>query len=141
LWFLNISSFVWRIIIGIALGGLISFILLLSARTKSCVSYLLSYGGLFRASVWLFIIAMISHFSLVPFNIITSDYIYFVMFAILLFDCLLLQLLNALFGKYSSKPIIKQYADINQKFDEGYCLYNDITVISVVYPLFRWIFG
>ena len=63
------------------------------------------------------------------------------MFAILLFDCLLLQLLNALFGKYSSKPIIKQYADINQKFDEGYCLYNDITVISVVYPLFRWIFG
>jgi hypothetical protein len=124
-----------------ALGGLLSSLVLLINWTKSNVSYLFSYGTLFRVGVWIFIIAQISHFSIKPFNITTSDYIYFVITAIVLFDCFLMQLINFVFGKYSSKPITKQYADANQKFNDGYKVYNDVTVISVVYPLFKWIFG
>jgi len=139
--FLDISSHVWRIIIGIGLGGLISSIVLLSTWTKSNVSYLFSYSMLFRVSVWIFIIAIISHLSIAPFDIITSNYIHFVIIAIIFFDCLLMQLVNYLFGKYSSKPMTKQYAAANQKFSDGYRVYNDVTVISVVYPLFKWIFG
>jgi hypothetical protein len=139
--FLDISSLVWRIIIGVAIGGLISSLISLITRTKSNVSYLFSYGTLFRVAVWIFILAQISHFSIEPFNITTSDYIYFVITAIVLFDCFLMQLVNFAFGKYSSKPITNQYADTTQKFNDGYRVYNDITVISVVYPLFKWIFG
>lgn len=139
--FLDISSFVWRLIIGISLGGLLSSLILLITWTKSNVSYLFSYGTLFRVGVWIFIIVLISHFSIEPFNIATSDYIYLVITAIVLFDCLLMQLVNFAFGKYSSKPITMQYTDANQKFNNGYRVYNDVTVISVVYPLFKWIFG
>ena len=139
--FLDISSLVWRIIIGMVIGGLISSLILLFTWTKSNVSYLFSFGTLFRIGVWIFIIAQISHFSIEPFNINTSDYIYFIITAIVLFDCFLMQLVIFAFRKYSSKPITKQYADANQKFKDGYRVYNDVTVISVVYPLFKWIFG
>lgn len=139
--FLDISSIVWKIIIGMSLGGGISSAFLLFARTKSNVSYLLSYGALFRVSVWIFTIALISQFSFRPFNIITSDFIHFVLFAIVLFDCVLMQFINYLFGKQASIPIVKQYPDVDQKFKEGFLAYNDITVLSVVYPLFKWIFG
>jgi hypothetical protein len=139
--FLDISSLVWRIIVGMAIGGIISSLILLFSSTKSNVSYLLSYGTIFRIWVWIFIITMISHFSIEPFNITTSDYIYLAITAIVLFDCFLMQLVNFTFRKYSSKPLTKQYAGASQKFNEGYKVYNDVTVISVVYPLFKWIFG
>lgn len=139
--FLDISSLVWRIIIGMVIGGSISSLVLLFTRTKSNVGYLFSYGSLFRVGVWIFVIAKVSQFSIEPFNITTSDYIYFVITAIVLFDCFLMQLVNFTFGKYSSKPITKQYAAANQMFNIGYRAYNDVTVISVVYPLFKWIFG
>ena len=139
--FLDISSLVWRIIIGMLIGGLFSSLILLITWTKSNVSYLFSYGTLFRVGVWIFIIAQISHFCIAPFNITISEYIYFVITAIILFDCFLMQLVNFAFGKYSSKPITKQYVDANQKFNEGYRVYNDVTIISVVYPIFKWILG
>jgi hypothetical protein len=139
--FLDISSLVWRFIMGMALGGLISSLILLITWTKSNVTYLLSYGTVFRVTVWIIIITQVSHYSENPFNLTTSDYIYFVITAIVLFDCFLMQLVNFAFEKYSSKPIIKQYAEANQKFNEGYKVYNDITVISFIYPLFKWIFG
>lgn len=139
--FLDISSFVWRILIGMSVGGLLSSLILLITWTKSNISYLFSFGTLFRISVWIFIIFLVSHFSIEPFNIATSDYIYLAITAIVIFDCFLMQLVNFALGKYSSKPMIKQYADATQKFNNGYRVYNDVTVISVVYPLFKWIFG
>lgn len=139
--FLDISSLVWRIILGMVIGGLISSLILLITWTKSNVSYLFSYGTLFRVCAWTFIIALISHFSIEHFDITTSDYIYLVITAIVLFDCFLMLLVNFIFRKYSSKPIIKQYSDVNQYLNDGYKVYNDITVISVIYPVFKWIFG
>jgi hypothetical protein len=139
--FLDISSVIWKFILGVALGGLISSSILLITRTKSNVSYLFNYCTIIRLCVWIFIIALCTHFSRAPFNIITSDYIYFVVTAIVLFDCFFMQLLNLALGKNSSKPIAKQYPDVMRKFNEGYKIYNDVTVISVFYPFFKWIFG
>jgi hypothetical protein len=139
--FLDLSSLVWRIILGMVIGGLISSLILIITWTKSNVSYLFSYGTIFRVGIWIFIIVQVSHFSIEPFNISTSDYIYFVIAAIILFDCFFMQLVNFALGKYSSKPIIKQYSNTDQKFNDGYKVYNDVPVISVIYPLFKWIFG
>jgi hypothetical protein len=139
--FLDISSFVWRFILGMAVGGLFSSLILLITFTKSNITYLLSYGSVFRVAIWLFIISLVSHFSLTPFNIQTFDYIHFAVFAIIIFDCLLMQLVNFAFGKYAAKPIVKQFPVVEQKFKDGYKVYNDIPVLSVIYPLFKWIFG
>jgi hypothetical protein len=139
--FLNISSLVWRTITGMVTGGLISSLILLITRTKSNISYLFSYGTVFRIFTWVFLIVMISQFRLDPFNITTSGYIYFVIIAIILFDSFLMQIINYAFGKYASQPVIRQYEEANKKFKIGFRVYNDVPVISVIYPLFKWIFG
>ena len=139
--FLNVNSITWRIIIGLAAGGIIGNLVLLATRAKSNVSYLFSFGSIFRLSIWILFISLVSDFSLHPFNINTSDDIYFVITAIVIFDCFLMQLVNLLFGKYASRPVNEQFHDVTQKFNSGYKVYNDVPVISVIYPVFIWIFG
>jgi hypothetical protein len=141
LFFLDISSIVWRFIIGLMLGGIISKLYLMISRTKSNISYLISFGLVIRVIIWLFCIIIISRFYSKPFDIYTNDYIRFAVTAIIIFDSFLMQLINLLLGKYSSKPISLQFPETTKKFNEGYAVYNDIPVISVVYPLFKWIFG
>jgi len=141
LFFLDISSIVWRIIIGMLAGGIVCRLLLLLTRTRSNNSYLVSYGMLFRVCLWLLFISLVSRFSFVPFDIATTDSIYFVITSIIIFDSFLMQLVGFLFGKYAALPVTTQHPDVMQKFHEGYSVYNDVPVISVVYPIFRWIFG
>lgn len=139
--FITISSFFWRFILGMLVGGVITVFILWITRTKSNVSYLLSLGSIIRAAVWMFLIILVTKFSSDPFNIIISDTIYFVFFSILLFDAFLMQFLNFVFGKYSSMPVFRQFPEVQLRFDAGYKVYNDIPVISFVYPLIKWIFG
>lgn len=141
LFFLNISSLVWRFIFGIVLGGVLSRLLLKITHTKSNVTYLISYSAIIRVIVWLFGIILASRFYSRPFDIFTNDYIRFALTAILIFDSFLMQLVILLLGKNASKPIIVQFPETANKFNEGYLVYNDIPVISVVYPLFKWLFG
>lgn len=139
--FLNITSLVWRFIIAMFAGGVISTFILFVTNTKSNVSYLWSLGMIFRVCIWLLAIVLFSHFSFHPFNVTTSGYMNGIVTAIILFDCVLMQILNYALGKYSYKPIIQQYKDVDQQFNLGYKLYNDVFVVSVIYPLYRWIFG
>ncbi len=139
--FFNITSFAWRFIVGMFLGGIISTFILLMTNTKSNVTYLWSLGMIFRVCCWLIPIVLSSTFTFDPFNVTASDYIHFIITAIVLFDCVLMQLVNLTFGKYSYKPIIRQYKEADQYFKLGYKVYNDVFVVSVIYPLYRWIFG
>jgi hypothetical protein len=138
---LPIESLVWRFVMGIFIGALISRMLNLLTQTKSSVSYLYSFGFVIRVLVWLLALIMISSFSLTPFNIFTSDYVYMIVVCVVLFDCVLMQLLNAILGKQAYLPIFKQYEEVKIRFDEGYKVYNDIPIISVVFPMYKWIFG
>jgi hypothetical protein len=139
--FLTITSFVWRFIAGMTLGGIVSTIILLVTNTKSNVSYLWSLGMILRVCGWLFLIFLCSSFSFHPFDVTTSEYIQLIVIAIIFFDCFLMQLVKLVFGKYSYKPIIRQYKDVDLQFNNGYKVYNDVFVVSVIYPLFLWIFG
>ena len=138
---LDITSLVWRFIIGMFAGGVISTFILLVTNTKSNVTYLWSFGMIFRVCIWLLIIVQFSHFRFHPFNVTTSEYMNFIVTALVLFDCILMQLVNYGFKTSSYKPIIRQYKDADQQFNLGYKVYNDVFVVSVIYPLYRWIFG
>jgi hypothetical protein len=139
--FLDISSLVWRIITGLVLGGLLSSIILIFTGSKSNVTYLISSNALIRLSSWILLIALVSHVSISPFNITTSGNIYLVITSIIIFDCFLMQGLILILGKLSLKPLTRQFEEVTQKFNEGYILYNDVAVVSFIYPLFKWIFG
>jgi hypothetical protein len=139
--FLPLSSFVWRFIAGILAGGMVTFLLLLVLHTKSNVSYLMTYGMTFRVCLWLFFIAIVSQFSLNPMNISTSDSIQFVVTAIFIFDCLIMQFLDYIMGRYAARPMSRQFPEVARKIESGYNVYNDIPFISVAYPLIKWLFG
>jgi hypothetical protein len=138
---LPISSIVWRIILGMIAGGFMNAFLLLVTRTKSNVSYLFSYGAIFRILLWLFLILLITQFDPTLWNISTNDSVYFVIVAIVVFDSFLMQLLGFVLGRYASKPVIRQYPEVTSKFDEGFLAYNDVPLISFLYPVYKWIFG
>ena len=141
LMFLDVSSILWRLIIGMALAGFLGFVIFIITNTKSNVSYLISAGSLVRFAIWLAAIVMVSDFSLKPFNVTTNDTIQLVVASILMFDCLLMQILSLLIGENSYIPLLRQYNQVDLKFREGFRVYNDVTILSVVYPFFKWIFG
>jgi hypothetical protein len=58
-----------------------------------------------------------------------------------MFDCLLMQLTNYLLGDLSNQIPFKQYGELTNKLDKGYIEYNEVPVVSVVFPIFKWIFG
>lgn len=139
--FFPVSSIVWRMVTGMILGGFVSTTILTITRTRSNVTYLFSLNMLLRVAAWLSSLLLASRFSFNPFDIQTNDAIHFVVTAIVVFDSFLMQLFEMAIGKKSMAPLLSQYPEANIKFAEGYRVYNDIPVLSVVYPLFKWIFG
>lgn len=139
--FLPVSSIIWRMIIGMISGGILSTLVLLISGTRSNVSYILSYGLIIRMILWLISIVIVSRFSLKPFDILTTDSIQIVITAIVMFDCLLMQMLDKVLRGRSFRPVSRQYPELLQKMETGFMVYNDIPLISVIYPLFRWFLG
>ncbi len=136
-----VSSIVWRLIFGIVSGGILSTLVFLISGVKSKVSYIMSYGLITRMFLWVFSIVLVSRFSMKPFNIITTDAIQFVVTAIIFFDCLLMQFLDMVLRGESFRPVSRQYPELIQNMEKGFRVYNDIPLISVIYPLFKWFVG
>lgn len=139
--FLPLTSFVWRGIAGIAAGGILATLLLAITHTRSNVSFLITSGMIFRAAVWVCSISMASRFFTRPFDIVTTDSIQFVITSIIIFDCLMMQFLDFATGERASLPLVRQFPEVSEKMRTGFHPYNDIPLISVVYPLLKWFFG
>jgi curved DNA-binding protein CbpA len=139
--FLDISSIIWRIILGMALGVILTRMHLIITRTRSNITYLISYGFLLRIALWIGGISLVSIFYVQPFDIFTTDFIHLVIGMIIIFDSFVMQLISIVLGKYASNPVLAQFPEITRKFNEGYIVYNDVPVISFIYPLFKLIFG
>jgi len=138
---LPFPSLIWRFITGLATATVSCSIVLGLTGTRSNISYLLNPGFILRISIWLLLISLVSKFSFDPLYIETSGTIHIIFISILLFDSFLMQLITLIFGKFSSLPLIKQYKDLDSYFKEGYRLHNDVPLVSVIYPVFRFIFG
>lgn len=139
--FLDISSLVWRLILGFVCGGILSRIMLLASGTRSNVSYLFNYSLVIRLIIWIITISLATKFYVSPFDAISTEGIYFAVFAVVIFDSLIMQLISMVLGKYASYPLIRQHPEVEQRIREGYILYNDIPVLSFFYPIFKWLLG
>ncbi len=139
--FLGISSTPWKFMAGIFAGGILSSLILLITQTKSNVSYIINYSLIIRMVIWMAAIFASTNFHFSPFNLVSNGLIYFAIFAIILFDSFIMQLISLVLGKYEFYPIIPQHAEFKKKLNQGYILYNDIPMVSVFYPFFKWIFG
>ena len=110
--------------IGLILGGLGSGLLLLMTGTRPKVSYLISYGMIIKFLVWLSLIGFFGSYA----------------FIFLFFDPMLEALLRYISKDKLFIPITRQYQPLHDLFHKQYQLYMELPVLSVISPLFRWLF-
>ena len=139
--FLELDSKLWRMIIGLFVGSILSQIIFLLSRTKSNNSYIFSPLFIIKLISWIIIIYLVSDIQIQPFNIQTTSYIQLVIVGILFFDSPFEQILKTVFGPKILKPIIRQPIKITEQFENGYQLYNEIPIWTVIFPIYKWIFG
>ena len=138
---LEFESKLWRMVAGIVLGIIITQIILLFTRTRSNTSYAISYIFLIRVFVWISLLILASDFQLETISISPKPYMQVFIAGILFLDCFLEQFLKALFGKGIIKPLTRQPKEIIEKYEDGYQLYNEIPIWTVVFPIYKWVFG
>ena len=110
--------------IGLVSGSILSGLLHLALNTKSKVSYLISYGMLIKLLVWFLLIWFFGSYA----------------FIFLFFDPMLEAFLRLISGDRLFIPLGRQYPALYQSFCKRYQLYMELPVLSVISPLFRWLF-
>lgn len=110
--------------IGLVLGAAVSNIILLATGTRPKVSYLISYGMLIKFIVWVILIGFFGSYA----------------FIFLFFDPMLEALLRLISKDRLFIPVSKQYPPLNILFHKQFQLYMELPVLSVISPLFKWLF-
>lgn len=139
--FLKIDSLIWRVILGILAGFLISRVLLFVSRTRSTSSFLVTPSLVIRCLIWLNLVVFFSHLELYPFNIYSSSMMNGVVVFIFILDTFLDQFLNFISGKKFNKPIFSQPPQIVSLLEKKYQFGYEMPVLSVFYPLYKWFLG
>lgn len=139
--FFPVSSYLWRIIAGIILGGMISFVVLKIVRVKSKTSYLFTSSLICKLLVWIAALLAISHFG-PGFDISLSGYIYLVLAGLFFILDMAFDLLFGLFPFYKKMqiPVFMQGSVLNSIYNQGYQNYIEYPVYSIIFPLVRWLF-
>jgi hypothetical protein len=139
--FFPVESLLWRFIAGLLAGTILSFILLITARVRSRISYLLTPGLLIKGLIWIGALLLISDIG-PGFNIQTSRLIYIVIFGLFFLLDMVFDLVMGMFPFYRRlfRPLVKQGPVLESLYNEGYQNYMELPVYSVIYPLFKWIF-
>lgn len=141
LFFLNISSFFWRIVIAIFLTIIASVVVQAVTSTKATTSFLLTTSLLIRGFVWFLLILFVSYIQLNPFNIYTSDNLYGAVVFMLLFDSFLDQFLNFVSQNRFRIPWFRQHHLVESHLEKKYQFGYDMPFLSVFYPLYKWFLG
>lgn len=139
--FSPLDSILWSLMAGLACGGCISGIMLLLARVRSKVAYLLTPGLVIKLAIWIISLSLISHFG-PGFNIQISGFVYLVMAGLLFFLDMVFDLLFGFFPFYHRmfRPIRRQGTILDALYKDGYQNYQEFPVISMVFPFIKWLF-
>ena len=138
-----LNSFLWKMIISILCGILCSEIFLFLVKTRSKVGYLLNRSLLLKALIWTATLIVLTDFSNGFLNLVTYDAVITVFTLLILFDPVYEQLvkISKNNGFNMLKPMLPYYSELNKYFDKRYQYYLDVPFWTIIYPIFKWIFG
>ena len=139
--FFPVSSIVWRVIVGIISGGLLSSLILKIAGVRPKTAYLFTTTLIIKGLVWIGALLGISYFG-PGFDIHITEYIILVLAGLFLLLDMLFDLVFGLFPFYSrmKAPVLPQRKVLRSLYKDGYQNYQEFPVYSVLYPLVRWLF-
>jgi hypothetical protein len=141
IFFLEVSSLVWRIIAAFLITLVASNVITLITRTKSTVTYLFTTGLILRFVIWLMLISAFSMFQFAPFDVFTNENIYAIVFFIIIFDTFLDQFLSFISKRKFRQPLIKQPPIVELHMSRNYQFGVDMPVVSFIYPIYKWFLG
>ena len=136
-----VNSFLWRIAIGVFTGLILSNVFLFLLRTRSKTTYLLYPAMIIKILVWLLILIIFTDFSGGFFRLQTSEFIKPAFGILFFFDPFIEMILKSINNFRLLKPIKKEYRELDIYFEKKYQYYLDIPFWTIIYPLFKWIFG
>lgn len=139
--FFPITSILWRLIAGIIVGGLLSFVVLKIADVKSKTSYLFTSALIVKNLVWIGALLAIS--SIGPgFDIHITGYLFLVLGGLVLLLDMLFDLIFGFFPFYRrmQEPVIRQGKVLVSLYKEGFQNFQELPGYSILYPLMRWLF-
>lgn len=114
----------FSLVIGLVSGGILSGIVLLVTGTRPKVSYLISIGMLIKFFIWISLIGLFGSYA----------------FIFLFFDPMLEALLRFVSKDKLFIPVTRQYPPLEKLFHKQFQLYMELPVLSVLSPLFKWLF-
>jgi hypothetical protein len=139
LFFIRPGSIVWSFIIGAAVGGVLSGILMLLTWTRPKSLFLINPILLLKLGIWLFCLFMISDYRH-GWHIYAGQYIYLTV-AILLFflDILVDPILRSVLGQKAITSFFTLPAQEKELIQKGFQYYLEIPIWSTIYPIIRWL--
>lgn len=141
IFFLDISSLVWRLIAAFLITLIVSKLTMWITRTKSTVTYLLTAGLILRIIIWLMLISAFSVFQIKPFDIFTTENIYAIVFFIFIFDTFLDQFFSFISRQKFRMPLIKQHPLVESYLSKKYQFGFDMPFVSSISSIFKWFLG
>ena len=140
IFYLNLPSLLWEIIIGTFVGGIISSSMFLITRVRSNIWHLVNISNILRLAVFIYIV--FSYTVLIP-N--TSVYIPEFPYAQLLLSILMLEMflymiVNSFPASKFNAPIFKIYPKAASLYSDGFRIGNGFAVLTYFYPLMKWFF-
>ncbi len=134
-------SLTWRVLIAFLITVVISNAVLLISGVRSKTSYLFTPLVVIKLGIW-FVVLINQTLYYPRLILITPEYFFSVVFFMLLFLDMVLDLLLRLLPFYARLhiPILVQPGAVINLYSRGYQNYLDVPVWSTLYPLVRWFF-
>jgi len=139
IFFVPAGGFIWKLIFGMFIAGIISSLLLLVTHTRSKNLYLLNSATLVKIVIWIVVLGALSHRTS-HFQIYGGDYIILGFFMLIFFIDIIDSLASLVPGNKMYIPFFRQDPRVMDLFRKGYKNVLEIPVWSTLYPLFRWMF-
>ncbi|MEX0987271.1 MAG: J domain-containing protein [Bacteroidales bacterium] len=139
--FLPVTSVYWRLVTGLVVASLISFLILQISRVKSKTSYLMTPALIIKLTVWSLVILAISETG--PGPDLTLNSYKFIVFAGLFFLLdMVFDLLLGFFPFYQKLfiPVVPQGKILSRLYQDGFRNYMEYPFYSILFPLYKWIF-
>ncbi|NMB72838.1 MAG: J domain-containing protein [Bacteroidales bacterium] len=138
--FIPVGSVLWKFILGLFAGGILSTILHLLTRTRPKTLYLLNGTLVIKIVIWLVVLGALSRITS-QHQIVTGPYIYLGFFLLIFFvDLIVDPLANLVPRNRMYIPFFPQPPAIMERYREGYRNFLEAPVWATIYPLLKWLF-
>ncbi|NLI23514.1 MAG: J domain-containing protein [Bacteroidales bacterium] len=138
--FVPVGCLLWKFILGLFTGGILSTFLHLITRTRPKTLYLLNATMLIKIIIWMVVLGALSRITS-QHQIVTGPYIYLGFFLLIFFvDLIVDPLANLVPHNRMYMPFFRQPSRIMELYRQGYRNFLEAPVWATIYPLLKWIF-